>query len=93
MKVNVEVTQEDIDKGIREDSCECPIARALKRFGYRSVDVEDDCAGFYVKNADKSGMCTSYLFYLPKKAIKFVSKFDNGEQVAPINFVLRKQVL
>ncbi len=75
MKVTINVTQEDIDKGKQGDSCKCPVALALRRIhpgarvGSLTLFIADD----WVEST-------------PEVARKFISEFDNGRPVGPISF-------
>ena len=80
MKVRVEVTQEDIEKGKRKAGWACPIARAIKRrvpqSRRRDVFVEHALweVGYHVRP-------------LPRTAQRFVKRFDAGEPVKPFAFM------
>jgi hypothetical protein len=77
----VNVTLEDIHLGIREDSCLCPIARALERtFQDMGGEPEVD-----------EGLCTvkfddGHVAYGNPQIEDFISKFDAGEPVEPFSF-------
>ena len=75
--MKISVTQEDIDKGKREDSCVCPIALAVRRQTGRLFHIDDT-------NAD-DGYDT---IQLPIKARQFVRSYDNGNPVEPFEFEL-----
>ena len=77
MKIKVEVTQEDINNGVRQDGDNCPIACALKRL-VKSPEVEDDI------EFDLDGI--RYVARIPDKASEFISKFDNAVNVLPFSF-------
>lgn len=82
--VTIEVTQEDIDRGIRESCTCCPIANAMKRI-LKPDDVR-------VRNKET---WTSYRYVelthlLPNEAAKFIRYFDNGETVHPFTFELEE---
>jgi len=80
VKLHIEVTAEDIETGVREDStCCCPIALALHRIGVEEVSVGDDTIVVY-KNAGRFEAET------PPEAALFVERFDGCQQVAPFSF-------
>lgn len=82
--MEIEVTQQDINKGIKGDICNCPIALALKRNGFKNVEVNGSDADFNV-------MPDIFVSLpLPKKAQTFVTKFDEEgkEAVKPFGFNL-----
>lgn len=66
----IEVTKDDIDRGLPNDACLCPLALALKRTTGNTWQVgysEAVCA-----------IQPSVKFDLPPEAIEFVDRFDNG---------------
>lgn len=74
--VYVQVTEEDIKNGIKSAPSSCPIGLALMRQRSRAL----------VSNV----MVVEHnsLAKLPKVAQDFIQRFDRGESVIPINFVL-----
>lgn len=79
----VEVTQDDINKGVCGDPNKCAIARAVRRTVKR-MDI--DVNGEYIK-IEKD----DYEMPLNKKAVKFIEDFDdNRRSVKPFSFVLKK---
>jgi hypothetical protein len=79
MKV-IEVTEEDIIKGVPNHKCKCPIALAIKRAGFENNEV-------YV--GKKYLMIEHYRQELPKEAQDFVKLFDGfmgGQLVEPFQF-------
>lgn len=83
----VNITQEDIDKGIRGMSNACAIARGLQR-----VDVfnKEDLKSVYVNGSQLFRVGTE-LYTLPKKAQAFIDQFDADKSKAkPFSFALRK---
>lgn len=81
MKIQIDVTQEDIDTGIKEDAEACAIAKTLKRNGYKHVTVGNDSITFYYKGID-------WYATPPSIASEFISNFDEGELVKPFSFEL-----
>lgn len=75
MKYTVTVTQEDINSGMREEPCLCPIALACLRAGIVAplVGMEELS-------------CVAGLGVMPKEAGTFVANFDEGEPVEPFSF-------
>jgi len=78
MKIQVDVRQEHIDRGIKEDSRSCAIALALRDKNYTQVIVEDECTFVYED--------TTWFASLPDEALEFIETFDNGNTVEPISF-------
>ncbi len=76
--LRVEVRQEDIARGVRDDACRCPIALAVSRLTTDVVYVEDQ----------KIEIVGLGRFYMPEPAVRFVAHFDNGDAVEPFAFDL-----
>jgi hypothetical protein len=76
-KFTVDVTQEDIIRGIRANRCSCPIARAARRALGCLVIV------------DHRGIFTSdYKYEHTVETKRFVNDFDAGYSVEPFSFNL-----
>lgn len=71
-KLTINVTEEDIKKGVPGDPCRCPISRALKRQGATNTEV--DCND--ISWIDKGGN-----FWTPSPPIveAFIKLFDETE--------------
>lgn len=77
--VTVNVTQRDIELGVRNSSTHCPVARALHRhrpFRYATVN------GFEAYNPWHGTTP------LPLNVQQFVAAFDDGDPVAPLQFTV-----
>ncbi len=77
MGTKIDVTEEDIRLGKRNNSCECPIALAGTRaFGVACI------VGLFIKPAGLNRM------RLPHEAVKFINEFDEhgGLQLRPFSF-------
>lgn len=77
MRINVEVTAEDIKRGIKVDCLNCPIALALDRCGQPDASVSDsdvEIDGRFIR--------------MPLDARRFVQDFDDGKPVEPFAFEL-----
>ena len=80
--MKVVVTQEHIDKGVKGEHADCPIALAVKALGYKNVSVDAES----IDASDGVGGA-SFFGYLPDEAALFIGMFDNGEdEVAPFTF-------
>ena len=83
-RIVVNVTAQDIARGVKHDPCWCPVARAIRRHIQRAVlvDVGPEQLDFY----DNDG----YLVYpratLPSEAATWVDEFDTGFPVQPFSF-------
>ena len=80
----IQVTKEDIAKGIPQKEASCPIARAVRRVvGHRKVEV--NYAGeILVDNKE---------YETPANILGFITNFDNAESrklCRPFSFILKK---
>ncbi len=80
-EIQIDVTQEDIDKG-RRGHCElCPIARALQRAtGALSVDVTDLGVSWWNMEDEQ------FAAALPEVAAAFIVRFDDCGEAQPFSF-------
>jgi hypothetical protein len=83
MYLKVKVTRKHIKVGMRSDSEYCPIAVAVRGAGAIAVGVETEDIYW----ADAAG--NHFYATLPRKAQKFISDFDSGLHVYPIEFSIR----
>lgn len=91
MKVlTIDVTQEDIDKGIRGNCNYCPIANSVQRKLGAGVKVSVYSGSAVVYSAE-SGIAL-HSFILPGMANRFIDYFDNGAYVGPRKFRLVTEV-
>lgn len=79
MTLTVTVTREDIDAGEPRKTERCPVARALRRAGFRTAAVM--CFTAHFGNCGPSAT-------LPAEAVEFVRRFDRNEPVEPLTFAL-----
>jgi len=80
--MNITVTKEDIEHGLRRDPEHCAIARALMRAGLDHFGV----MGPSVMVADGWGRLTS--LRLPEVVSDWIFNFDAGNPVGPLRFEL-----
>ena len=78
MKLNINVTQNDINKGVKKSCTSCPIARAIKRL--KVVDTVYVYPFTAYINEQHRG--------LPVEAWQFIQDFDGGREVKPFKFTL-----
>lgn len=78
--IEVKVTPEDIENGIRGDCSECPIARSLMRIVNQPVSVGPDWISIGLKGL--YGRAT------PWRATEFIRAFDHNMPVTPFSFDL-----
>ena len=84
--MKIEITQHDIDYGVRGEYSLCPIARAVKRKIYGKVTVSGDHISIFTTD-----IIRRYSYYkLPQKAKDFIKRFDEGKKVKPFTFEARK---
>lgn len=76
--MRIEVTQEDIDRGVRDQPCACALALATTRATGRNAAVGTTSIFFDLE----SGIS------LPLLARNFVRDFDAGRSVRPFSFDL-----
>lgn len=84
----IEVTADDIAKGIPCSLCLCPIALAVARLrGTSSSEVIVNTGTVSFPDYDADGEWVSY--EIPDEAGQFVRDFDGGAPVAPFTFTAR----
>jgi len=74
----VRVTQDDIERGLKQNVDSCPLALALKR----------KHPGQYVKVARRLIFVGSEIYCHSPGSDKFIKKFDTGRKVRPTFFLL-----
>ena len=83
-RIGVDVTQEDIDKAIQNDSSKCVVAQAIARTvptAHRiSVDIQT------VRFTDSRGVRRVYL--TPTAVEQYIIAFDAGDTIEPFGFGL-----
>lgn len=79
MQLKVTVTQEDIEKGKKNNPKKCPFARACKR-----VFKKGTLVNIYDNGLDIG----SQMLLNTKELSKFINKFDEGKVVKPHTFVI-----
>lgn len=79
--VSIEVTQGDIDTGLRDGGKSCAIALATMR-RFRVADVYINGEG--ITTIDEKG--TVCELSIPSEAVDFLDRFDGGETVFPFTF-------
>jgi hypothetical protein len=83
-QVHVEVTQADIDKGIRKDSAACVVATAIARAFPDATRINVDLQTVrFTSNGERQ------VFLTPPPVIGYVVAFDAGEDIHPFGFRLR----
>lgn len=86
MNVVIEVTQKDIDAGVKKDCNKCPIALAMLRAFPEAakVCVDGDCLTVFVNDREMLEATTT------EEAYSFIERFDSGDlpevKVEPFTF-------
>jgi len=91
--VDLEVTQENIDNGIRYSIDRCPIGLAVRKilnlpeYGQPGLEIIDN----FISVVSFSGMFTSKILAVadvPKEVESFIDDFDSEKPVFPFKFQL-----
>lgn len=80
-KYAINVTQADIDAGVKQECFRCPIALAARRVFDHDVSVDDEYIIHYASTEVKADF-----YALPDEARQFVQHFDHGDPVTPFSF-------
>ena len=97
--MKIEVTLEDIDRGIQGHCMLCPVALALKRQcpQYKSVTVKSSRVFFWANDFSFSQMeykpVGDATAELPLEVCEFISKFDLKKEVKPFEFELEIEAI
>lgn len=89
MKIEINVTQEDIDAGVKCDSDKCAVALALHR-AFPDAKCVGVCHGYAV--VDGPGVMYR-AFDLPEKVGEFIFAFDGDRHVEPFSFEIEPATL
>jgi hypothetical protein len=78
--LRIDVTQDHIERGVRDDGSACAVALAFMAKGFTNVEVDHEHAwmGF--------GGSVRQEYMIPKEVGDFIRHFDEGEEVLPITF-------
>lgn len=90
--LDIDVTQEDIDNGVRSDCASCPVARAIN-LRLAEYGVRAHVGPFMISlwNIDKGGRLTGSRVVqvsTPSRAYRALAMFDLGETITPFTFRL-----
>lgn len=92
MSIIIQVTQEDISEGIKNDCYSCAIARAINR--HLGPDYQADVAGRYsgvlaITYGDRR-ICQwmQHMQHIAATLIPWINAWDKGEPVQPFSFRL-----
>lgn len=79
--MKIEVTQEDIDGGIKCSGLDCPVARAIRRV-HPIHGAVVSCGLYWVPGTGGKRI------RLPDSALRFYRDFDTDQKVEPFSFDL-----
>lgn len=79
--IEINVTQEDINKGIKSDCSKCPIALAANRVIPNGALAVGGASITYWNEKEAISIL------LPEIALKFIRDFDSGRKVKPFSFI------
>lgn len=83
MKVEIRVTQKDIDNGVIDNCDACAVARAIRRRVLPSVSASVTGDLLHLRTVeDHDAAC------LPEEAKAFIRAFDRNMVVSPLRFTL-----
>jgi len=90
-RVRVEVTWEDIEKGMPIDPRDCPVARAVRRlFPYKKVSVHPGGDDWFVEVYTNAGVpdVGDSMYRVPAPAGRRIDAYDDGKGMAPFAFTM-----
>ena len=81
----VEVTEKDIELGIRCSRHSCPIALAVRR------KTKTPRSEFQEVSVTREGICHGFVKFTraSRRVKRFIKRFDDGQKVEPFKFRLR----
>ena len=80
MHLDIDVTQADIDDGVKMACESCPVALAVSRAGLHGAIVSQEINGTIDGTARNFG--------IPPELVNFILDFDAGLDVAPLSCTL-----
>lgn len=86
LNVRIEVTQEDIDAGVKGSCSQCPIGRAFERALGPGFGIQYGSQGVNLLHSDSVYKQATLATALPRECRNFVMDFDAGLMVRPFNF-------
>jgi len=90
--VHIQVTQDHIDKGEKDDICKCPVALALReRYPNATVDGQEYRLAHY-NGLDFYKHGTRYYSH-SQDVIDWIADFDNDNGVEPFVFIIQPHVV
>jgi len=83
-RVKIEVTQDDIDRAIRNDSARCVAVQAIARTLKEASGVRVDTQTVRFRVGEER-----YQYLTPASCAAYVVDFDAGDKIEPFSFTLR----
>lgn len=85
--ITLQVTQDDIDRGCKNDGWSCPVALAVlrtlgRRYYVTSIAILNDAPDW---SKDHRGQNSDRVAWVPRKVADFVCAFDEGAPVEPFS--------
>lgn len=80
----VEVTQQDIDKALANDSSKCVVATAIARTFPKATHISVDVHAVKFTNGERR-----YTYLCPYPVAEYIVAFDAGDELHPFKFRLR----
>jgi hypothetical protein len=84
-KKHIRVTVDDIENGVAGSFDQCPITHAVRRVWRTQRPIAVRHEGVFVGALDEPEL---WIAELPRVAERFISRFDDGKKVAPLEFDL-----
>lgn len=85
----INVTDQDIQEGVRKCWFLCPVALALSRVGFLSPSV--GATGIFISMSMSKEVSLRRCYPCPDSVKDFINKFDNAKKVEPFEFELVKE--
>jgi hypothetical protein len=79
----INITQNDIDRGVKLEAAACPVARAVARAFRKRTGTYCVFGGFVPRGPKRNNN-----WPLPPEVWRFMWAFDNDKPVKPFSFVL-----
>lgn len=95
-RITINVTEQDIIRGVPDDVCKCPIARALKRKLHIKHDTPETVMAGVRARIDALTVHDNIYgpwdtFYITTdESIRFMENFDHGKSVKPQKFTFER---
>jgi len=86
--MQVEIKPIDIKRGVRKNSCNCPVARSIRRqFKIPASRISVGRTSVLILKG-----AASVLYNFPASVGRFIDRFDEGQPAKPIAFKIGKEI-